>query len=358
MDFTKIEELIKDGYITKQKHPDAELWILNYSRKCQYEGKWTPETLQCRGLIINSNNNIVSRPFPKFFNFTELPSVGLEIPVETFQVYEKLDGSLGISYTTPNHYGVFLATRGSFTSTQALKGTQILREKYPDFINIYNPKHTYLFEIIYPENRIVVDYGDIEDVVLLDIIHTQSGVRWFDDRDYKEWAEMNEGLLPPVVRKFDGIQDFEQLKALEEKNKEGFVIRFASGFRVKIKFDEYVRLHKLLTGINKKTVWEWLKNGDDYHTLLTNIPDEFDAWIRNTAEDLLDRKYIIETKAYVEFKRIQEMNPQTRKDWAVEIVKQKHLAPILFNMLDEKDPSPVIWKMLKPTGDEVFKIEV
>ena len=73
---------------------------------------------------------------------------------------------------TPKTKGVWiLATRGSFTSPQAIKGRELL-EKY-DY-NRLAKDYTYLFEIIYPENRIVCNY-DFEDLILLGMIHTKTG---------------------------------------------------------------------------------------------------------------------------------------------------------------------------------------
>ena len=46
------------------------------------------------------------------------------------------------------------------------------------------PGKTYLFEIIYPENRIVVDYGDYKGLVLIDVIDNETGksdLQEFDD---------------------------------------------------------------------------------------------------------------------------------------------------------------------------------
>jgi len=85
----------------------------------------------------------------------ELPSVELALPQEPFEVYEKLDGSLGILYWVDDEPRV--ATRGSFTGVQAQRGTAILRARYGHVA--FRTDVTYLFEILFPENRIVVDYG-------------------------------------------------------------------------------------------------------------------------------------------------------------------------------------------------------
>ena len=60
------------------------------------------------------------------------------------------------------------AHRSRLTSEQATRATDLYRRKYTEFRP--NPGLTYLFEIIYPGNRIVVDYGATEDLILLAVI--------------------------------------------------------------------------------------------------------------------------------------------------------------------------------------------
>lgn len=104
------------------------------------------DTKACRGLIVDAENWIVQRPFEKFFSIEQL---------EPFDVYDKLDGSLGILYWVGDEPAI--ATRGSFISDQAKRGTEFLRARKD--LNL-DRRYTYLFEIIYPENRVVVNYGD------------------------------------------------------------------------------------------------------------------------------------------------------------------------------------------------------
>ena len=162
-----LERYHKDGLLHKQTHPTLDLTIWNYSPKVQYERLWDEITLQCRGLVTNSKGVIVARPFKKFFNYEEYRPE--DIPNEDYVVYEKMDGSLGILFyyeyelsderryniwfnnnyetgmenffdpnnlpdydnsyyePTPKTKGEWiLATRGSFTSPQAIKGKEIL----------------------------------------------------------------------------------------------------------------------------------------------------------------------------------------------------------------------------------------
>ncbi|WP_201374000.1 RNA ligase [Ktedonobacter robiniae] len=156
--------------------------------------------------IAVRQHNIVARPFPEFFNLDEAIANGEQLPAEDFEVTEKLDGSLGILYWLDGEPR--LATRGSFTSNQALVGTKIFQERYGSAY--FYPDFTYLFEIIYLANRIVVDYKGMEDIILLAIIETKTG-REYSYNDVQKLV----GSAFSIVRLYDGITDVHKLKELQ-----------------------------------------------------------------------------------------------------------------------------------------------
>jgi hypothetical protein len=333
-DFELLRELIDKQYIIVHKHPTADLYIYNYTPIVQFERCWNEVTKTCRGLILDSHGKTMARPFPKFFNLEELTAE--QIPKEPFDVFEKMDGSLGIMYFIDNQ--AFIASRGSFNSEQSIRANLILQKKYAHVLPHLNPKHTYLFEIIYPENRIVVDYGDKEDLVLTAIIETKTG---------KELPIQNIGFT--TVGKIEGITQLRDLKKLAMPNQEGFVVRFKSGFRLKVKFEEYVRLHRILTGISSKNIWEYLKTGQSIEPLLADVPDEFYDWVHATVDKLHAAFKKIESEARLEFKVL-----ENRKETAFYFSTCQH-PKILFFMLDGKDYSKIIWRMVEPAFEKPFR---
>jgi len=327
-----MQSYIDRGLVRVTKHATLDWYIYNYTSKVQYNRAWDAVTLASRGLILTGDGEVIARPFPKFFNLGEMENQA--IPNEPFEVYDKLDGSLGILYWQESE--PFIATRASFQSEQALFATQVLKSKYPSVIPKLDKTKTYLFEIIYPENRIVVDYEGLEDIILIGIVDNATG---------KEEALVDIGF--PMVQRFDGLNDIHTLQALATSNKEGFVIKYASGFRVKVKFEEYVRLHKVLTNLSKLSVWEALSNGEDFMVLLEQVPDEYYQWARAT-KSAFETKYAeLEAKAKQDFKVL-----ATRKETAMYFMTCEHPS-ILFHMLDEKPYEPVIWKYLKPKYEKL-----
>ena len=83
-----LEEYIDKGLVVKQNHPTLPLSIYNYSRTTQYDGMWDDITLNCRGLVLDNEGNVIAKPFPKFFNYEEHKPE--DIPNENFVVYEKI----------------------------------------------------------------------------------------------------------------------------------------------------------------------------------------------------------------------------------------------------------------------------
>ena len=90
----RIQFEIDEGYITARPHPSLDLYVLNYSSSVSYKRRWNEATLQCRGLIVDKQGRVVSRPFSKFFNLGEHVSPDLpDVPFgESFVAYEKMDG--------------------------------------------------------------------------------------------------------------------------------------------------------------------------------------------------------------------------------------------------------------------------
>src|SRR5271156_1066714 len=117
-----------DGFVGCQYHPTLPLRIYNYTHLAQYDGKaWGDGTIDyCRGLIVDNEDNIIARPFKKFHNLNtaSMPETLVEnLPLELPEITKKMDGSLGIWYPDGTPAGA-IATRGSFTSPQALWATK------------------------------------------------------------------------------------------------------------------------------------------------------------------------------------------------------------------------------------------
>lgn len=328
--FLNIEKLVSEGLIYKKYHnEDPSLVIYNYTNKAQYRGSWSKDELICRGLIVK-DGTIIARPFPKFFNHFEFGPSHKNILKGPWKQYEKMDGSLGILYEVNGDHRI--ATRGTFHGKQADWATKRFSEVRGEF----NPLggQTYLFEIIYPENRVVVDYGKTEDLVLLDVLDTETGLSV--DRDH--WPDHNF-----TVCDFHGIED--SIPTNERSNAEGYVLVNDKGLRIKVKHREYLHYHSILSHLSSRVIWENLRGGFDTDRLFEDTPDEFYDWINKVISSLRDdyNGIEIESMEYL----LNKPKTEDRKELSKYFSGYKYPF-ILFNMLDNKDYSDKIWELIKP----------
>ena len=249
--------------------------------------------------------------------------------------------SLGITYPTPD--GLAISTRGSFASDQAIKGTDILRTKYSDKLSGLDPDVTYLFEIIYPENRIVVSY-DEEELVLLGAIHTQSGQE-LDPSDLRDL-----GFRQPKEWKVETLDDLPR----DTRNFEGYVVKFQSGLRVKVKLDEYVRIHRLVCDLTPRRIWECLQRGDDIEETIKGAPDELHKELDALVQDLRDQFDDASYDHTFVYDDLHVEHLDLRRDQALAIVgrcKAEGLNPsALFCLLDGKQEQfeKLMWDRIRP----------
>lgn len=323
-----LDQYVESELVTKRDHPFLPLSIYNYTKDVVYNNKWDDVVKHCRGLVVdNENHDIVAYPFPKFFNLEE----HRHTPTKDFEVFEKLDGSLGIVFVYKGE--LIVATRGSFTSDQAIRGKEILLESPTCKFN-FKEGYTYLYEIIYPENRIVINYEKPEMVLL---------AAYKNDDIELSYNELFEYDLN-VVARYHGIEDYTTLRDIYDgESREGFVVRFSNGQRCKLKYAEYCRLHFMMTEMSTTRVWESLK-AETSICLDVDIPDEMFNLIKDYEDTLLSQYKEIED----ECRKFTNCN-MPRKEFAELVLREnKKYSSIIFAMVDGKNYSDKIWNLIKP----------
>lgn len=355
LDPALLGQMLETNMIRKGSHPHLPYAIYNYTEAAQFSRTWNEATLACRGLIVDeSTGAVIARPFTKFFNWGEdgAPTSFSDHILVT----DKADGSLGITYPTPD--GPAISTRGSLASEQAVHATGVLRAKYSAFTP--NPAWTYLFEIVYPSylsgcptchcghdtNRIVVNYGTTDDLILLGAVDIATG------KDIP-LAQAGTDWPGPVIEQFAYSTIEQVLAAPDRPNREGFVVLdVATGARTKIKQEDYKRLHKMITGVNERTVWEALSCGQTLDEFLVDVPDEFYQFVTTTRDKLLAQYRDAEAGLQARYAAVKAQLPAgyTRKDLALLVMADRSypLHRLLFTLEDGKDPSEGIWKSLRP----------
>lgn len=363
-----LEKYVNEGWLIKQSHPSLPLSIYNYSQATQYESHWDEVTLSCRGVITDDETgNVIVKPFSKFFNYEEISNEVPWLTSDYVYVQDKMDGSLGILFWYKGRW--IMATRGSFASEQAIKGLEIIKSKYN--LNTFEKSIAYICEIIYPENRIVVKYNE-ERIIFLGAVLNRSFNWDKTDEDELHWTTAKAFFNSSGI-KFEDIVKTEQIfkedlghelyKKLKELNKtdeEGYVLRFfPSNTRVKIKFEDYIVLHRILTNVSSYDIWENLmKFGKLPEEMLKDVPDEFYDWVHKTEHNIRANFNRIKTLAYFEFDQVFDKvvgHPEFDKVFALEVISRKN-SNLLFSIKNGKSIDNAVWKLVKPIYEKPFSI--
>lgn len=300
------------------KSNGGDLVLFNYKPEAQFAYRWNYFERIARGLIINrKTGEIVARSFDKFFNWGDFEAPSAAINDAT----EKVDGSLGIFY---RDNGFKIATRGSFESDQAKWATKFLNDNHD--LSDVNYETTLLFEIIYPENRVVVDYGDRKALVLIGARNRFTGLR-APMKEMGYWADLL-GMPTAKVYNFEKVDDILEMAKKIDGSEEGWVVEFTDGSLWKFKGDRYKELHKLISGLSFKNALI-VYHEQRVDQIRRDIPDEFlgefDKWI-----ELIDERWNqIEDRIAAAYDQKPEGDQKTFALWVTE--NHKDLAAYLFS---------------------------
>mgnify|MGYP001623693922 CR=1 FL=1 len=267
---------------------------------------------EARGLILKDYSfEVVCYPFTKFFNVDEIYAD--DIDWNSAVVQEKIDGSLIKLWcdTTdfPNTW--YVSTNGVIDAFKC--EIQNSLSKYNTFGELFmsvfdntlltelNKNYTYMFELVSPYNKVVVDYP------ITDIYHIGT-------RDNISGNELNcdIGIQKPKI--FDLSTEEEVKNAAKELpfNEEGYVVVDKYYHRVKIKSPAYVNAHRLINNhnVNKEKVLE---------LILENEQEEFLSYFPEYRND---------------FKRIKSQYNKLRSELCK---SEKIIRKIMKKSADRKD---------------------
>ena len=301
-----------DGRIAMHEMEWAHKILLGfkYTTNTVYSEDWDNVSLHARGIVFDyATGEVLARPFDKFFNLGEMidTETGVLKPIagyvkqhlgfdnlsgdykhQKFRVMDKLDGSLGIAFWTGTDW--YVKTAGSFESDQAKWANE-----WFDMIidpSILDKSKTYLFEIIYDEDKHPIEY-DFEGLVLLGIVDTKTGIEEPLSEILRVAKELN--IRHAEVLEFTDFDEVVKYAKNLPKTKEGVVITFENGFKLKVKGDEFLALQKIFHFLTKDVIYEnFLWNSVDANQE-TSVKDNLiyafnEGFIVNIPEEMEDMK--------------------------------------------------------------------
>lgn len=305
------------------------LTIYNYTELAQYGRKWDEYVTQARGLIVDGDGEIVALPFPKFFNLGE--GVAPVLPDEPYQVFEKIDGSLGIWY---HWQGVWrVATRGSLSNefTEYARQFRGLLEPYPTFMTV-------LTEISMPTDIDLLPRAARHEpgLYLLGAVDRRTGADIDPNLVSEWWSErfpmQESATIDELLARVDGVT-----------GTEGWVVRFAGGLRVKIKTAWYLRLFRAFNDLTEKRIKELvLEAGIGNDKWLADFPEELRAEAEAIYSTIIARYWSAVRRVEAEFEKYKHPD---RKTFALSIKDHPDKA-FLFALADKHDIAPMLLRSI------------
>lgn len=284
---------IKEEIINNEK-----VFLINSKIDCT----WNQDNLIFRSSIWDSQGNLISASFKKFFNWNEKPDIDPK-PINIFEtkLMEKIDGSTLIVSKFKEH--IFIRTRSSFSVEHCTNKNEIdeFKNKYPKIFQV--PEGiSYIFEWISPTNKIILDYKK-PDLILTTIIN---------HKDYSMWTQNELDKIAKVLQvKRPKIFNFSSIKEMLEtikifKGIEGLCVYYDNDQKIrKVKTADYLLRHHLKSKISFEDVLDiYIKCGkpNNYKFFYEQIKKEYDFESLEFLEDYLEKIFIISEKIEVMFK--------------------------------------------------------
>jgi len=222
--------------------------VINYTVKTQFKRLWDDLSEKCRGIVVNlENGDIINNVMPKFFNYGEPGNENISGPA---YVTEKYDGSM-VSVSVYDGI-LFVASRSTLNNYVTDIAREIIKEKNYKFSEDY----TYMFELITPRDKHIVNY-DFEDLVLL-CVRSNHNKALYTVNEFSKWTGRKIKYLKiEDIKAF--IEDVKNSPNVDNSSvKEGYVLVLPGDKRVKVKYEQYCVLHKLLSDLSPKFVFESL----------------------------------------------------------------------------------------------------
>lgn len=322
-------KLVDEGYLNRSSNGHEVIWV--YTPKTEYEKYWTKETRMSRGLVTDEEGNILCKTLSKFYNLEQTPETKLE-NLDLSQEYlitEKLDGSFISLWWNKRTDTWQCSSKGSLANEYI----DYAMSQLPDMSSVSRNK-VFACEICMPRNldgmRRAVDHDP--GLYFISAFDSYQNFRELDwHRESKLW---------PGDKKVKHYPDTHFNALLEKQKKElgteGWVVKFDSGLRIKIKTRHYLKIFAFINQLNYASIKEFMLNyGVDSNEWLESFPEEL---LKEAREMKNTISYTFYNKLHDLMFTAKEYNKLTnsRKEFALQ-VKDLPDSWALFDLYSGKD---------------------
>ena len=256
----------------KEVYLDDDIVSHNFTREVFNKGRWTPRTLNARGLFTRGDD-IIGRGFKKFFNVGENPEATLESLVFPVNVYNKWNGFLAIAFWDTQAGTIKIETKSGKGYKQknqdidTLYMANLLVNKYDQDnetkLTRYlqsNPQESVLFEVMAPTmgDTHIIKY-DKDEAHPIAIINNNTGKR------NRNNEFLSFGIYPEyTAQNLDDLKAY--LESCKSQDREGVVL-LGQNKMLKQKTDFYLKAKELRSALSlehKKKNWYY--DAEDWYT--------------------------------------------------------------------------------------------
>lgn len=249
---------------TSARYPG--LYVIKYKKNVFWDNLWDDVLVECRGLVVDEDWNIVVQPFTKIFNRHE-NNTDIDLDAEVVAV-RKVNGFMAAA-TYVEGYGVVVSTTGSLDSEFVDIAERWITPEVKGAIELDGRDMTFMFEICDPYDPHIVE--ETAGAYLLGGRVLPARGDYMSSAEHEQWldqAAASMGVLRPEwsVARFSDV-----VASAKTCQHEGFVV-YSQDCALKIKSPYYLALKaaarkKDIMSLNKQFVDEEFYDLIDHLTL-------------------------------------------------------------------------------------------
>lgn len=272
---------------------------------------------ECRGIIFDHKGNIIRRPLHKFFNHGQISHEEKSYD-NPHDVVVKYDGSMIVPFMVNGKF--IFGTKMGYTDVAKPVMTFVEKHsKYVDFTqHLHKMGYNPIFEWCSLQQQIVIAYPE-DTLVLLEIRNIVTG----EYMDMETMKQISQKYGIPSVEIFGMVHNIdsflEHVKYL--KDQEGYIIRFHNGDREKVKADEYLEKHRIVSNCNSEKQLLKLIIDDKLDDVIPTLPENIKVRVEDYYSQVSTHTINITKTIYDEVVDMVK-DCETRKDFAM-MVKDK-----------------------------------
>jgi hypothetical protein len=350
----KVNLPIEEGYfnISHTKFCDVDSYLITP----EIDAKWNSKNLHFRSLVVDKDGNVLSCGFPKFFNYGEKTDCYPNPKKYTdWRILNKLDGSLLIADFVNEIFSMRTRGTSTYKNQENYKDFEVLPFKYPKITEYlkYNQKYSLLFEILTPNNVIVIRPKEIQ-FYFLGAVNKETMEMVSNEELLTIWKQI--GCVPvPEHFEFNSIIDIESLSEIVKiwRGREGVVLVYNNGQnRLKLKSDWYCFLHRVKSQLNsrKNLIELYVNKGlPNYEDFFSHIEAQFDFEIAFQLKDQIEEICVAGEKAkkFIDnaLSTVYDLRTLNSRKEQAEMIKKNYQSKssYVFLFLDGKKMSSKDW---------------